>query len=61
MGENFTQYVTECLRRTINYWRDWMGRCTYKGRWLEVVNRLIRDASFTVYSLIRLSYTNGRL
>ena len=93
--DNFSQYVTECLRRTINYWKDWMGRCTYKGRWLEVVNRSalllkllssceygsivaaptfglpetigasrnwdyrytwIRDASFTVYSLIRLGY-----
>jgi GH15 family glucan-1,4-alpha-glucosidase len=95
-GENFTQYVTECLRRTINYWKDWMGRSTYKGRWLEIVNRSalllkllssceygsiiaaptfglpetiggkrnwdyrytwIRDASFTIYSLIRLGYT----
>ncbi|HET6252654.1 MAG TPA: glycoside hydrolase family 15 protein [Puia sp.] len=95
-GENFTQGVTESLRRTINYWKDWMARSTYKGRWLEVVNRSalllkllssceygsiiaaptfslpesiggkrnwdyrytwIRDASFTVYSLIRLGYT----
>jgi GH15 family glucan-1,4-alpha-glucosidase len=95
-GENFTQYVTECLRRTINYWKDWMARSTYKGRWMEEVNRSalllkllssgeygsiiaaptfglpesiggrrnwdyrytwIRDASFTVYSLIRLGYT----
>jgi GH15 family glucan-1,4-alpha-glucosidase len=94
--ENFGQYVTESLRRTINYWKDWMGRSTYRGRWLEVVNRSalllkllssfeygsiiaaptfglpetiggkrnwdyrytwIRDASFTVYSLIRLGYT----
>jgi GH15 family glucan-1,4-alpha-glucosidase len=94
--ENFTQYVTECLRRTINYWKDWMGRSTYKGRWLETVNRSalllkllssceygsiiaaptfglpetiggkrnwdyrytwIRDASFTVYSLLRLGYS----
>jgi GH15 family glucan-1,4-alpha-glucosidase len=96
LGENFSQYVTECLIRTVNYWKDWMGRCTYKGRWLEVVNRSalllkllssykygsiiaaptfglpefiggqrnwdyrytwIRDASFTVYSLIRLGYS----
>ncbi len=96
MAENFVEYVTGCLRRTINYWKDWMSRCTYKGRWLEVVNRSalllkllssseygsiiaaptfglpesiggqrnwdyrytwIRDASFTVYSLIRLGYT----
>jgi GH15 family glucan-1,4-alpha-glucosidase len=87
--------VTESLRRTINYWKDWIGRSTYKGRWLEVVNRSalllkllsssqygsivaaptfglpesiggkrnwdyrytwIRDASFTVYSLIQLGY-----
>ena len=95
-GENFTQYVTNCLRRTINYWKDWMARSTYQGRWMEVVNRSalllkllsscefgsiiasptfglpenvggrrnwdyrytwIRDASFTVYSFIRLGYT----
>lgn len=95
-GENFSQYVTECLRRTINYWKDWMARSTYRGRWMEVVNRSalllkllssseygsiiasptfglpehvgghrnwdyrytwIRDASFTVYSLIRLGYS----
>jgi GH15 family glucan-1,4-alpha-glucosidase len=94
--ENFTPYVTECLRRTINYWKDWTGRSTYKGRWLETVNRSalllkllssceygsiiaaptfglpetiggkrnwdyrytwIRDASFTVYSLLRLGYS----
>ncbi len=85
-----------CLKRTINYWKDWVGRSTYKGRWLEVVNRSalllklltsyqygsiiaaptfalpetiggqrnwdyrytwIRDASFTVYSFIRLGYS----
>jgi len=95
-GENVAQFVTESLRRTINYWKDWISRSTYKGRWLEVVNRSalllkllssceygsiiaaptfglpesiggkrnwdyrytwIRDASFTVYSLIRLGYT----
>jgi GH15 family glucan-1,4-alpha-glucosidase len=94
--ENFKEYVTGCLRKTINYWKDWTSRSTYKGRWQEVVNRSalvlkllssfefgsivaaptfglpeniggkrnwdyrytwIRDASFTVYSLIRLGYT----
>ena len=25
--------------RTVNFWRDWIGRCTYKGRWRETVNR----------------------
>lgn len=95
-GDNFTQFVTDSLRQTINYWKDWVARSTYRGRWMEVVNRSalllkllssseygsiiaaptfglpetiggkrnwdyryswIRDASFTVYSLIRLGYT----
>jgi GH15 family glucan-1,4-alpha-glucosidase len=89
-------YVTESMFRTVNYWKDWVSHCTYKGRWLEIVNRSalvlklltsgkygsiiaaptfglpetiggkrnwdyrytwIRDASFTVYSFIRLGYT----
>ena len=24
---------------TVRYWRDWLGRCTYKGRWREAVQR----------------------
>lgn len=95
-GENFSPFVTECLRQTINYWKEWTARSTYQGRWMEVVNRSalvlklltscqygslvaaptfglpesiggkrnwdyrytwIRDASFTVYSLIRLGFT----
>jgi GH15 family glucan-1,4-alpha-glucosidase len=94
--DDYAGFVTETLRRTINYWKDWISRSTYKGRWLEIVNRSalllkllssfqygsmvaaptfglpesiggqrnwdyryawIRDASFTVYSLIRLGYT----
>ena len=96
MEGGYDGFVTQSLRRTINYWKDWIGRSTYKGRWLEVVNRSalllkllssfqygsiiaaptfglpesiggrrnwdyrytwIRDASFTVYSFIRLGYT----
>jgi GH15 family glucan-1,4-alpha-glucosidase len=88
--------VTQTLFRTVNYWKDWIGRSTYRGRWMEVVNRSclvlkllssshygsiiaaptfslpetiggqrnwdyrytwIRDASFTVYTLIRLGYS----
>ena len=26
-------------RQTINFWRDWIGKCTYNGRWREVVYR----------------------
>ena len=94
--EDLDGYSIQTLVRTINYWKDWVSRSTYKGRWLEIVNRSalllkllsscqygsiiaaptfglpesiggqrnwdyrytwIRDASFTVYSFIRLGYT----
>ncbi|GAA5943595.1 hypothetical protein JCM3775_005820 [Rhodotorula graminis] len=82
---------------TTAYWLSWLKRCTYKGRWREVVQRAalalklltfaptgaivaaatfsipedlngagrnwdyryawIRDASFTVYALLRLGFT----
>ena len=89
-------YVARSLEKTLAYWRRWMARSTYRGRWREMVNRSalalklltshpdgsivaaptfglpekiggvrnwdyrytwIRDASFTVYALIRLGYT----
>ncbi|MCC9138327.1 glycoside hydrolase family 15 protein [Pontibacter silvestris] len=89
------EFVTQSLYDTINYWKDWIAKCNYKGRWLEMVNRSalvlklmtshkygsivasptfglpeqigggrnwdyrytwIRDASFTVYALLRLGY-----
>src|SRR6218665_2318912 len=27
------------FRATVDYWRHWLSRCTYKGRWREVVQR----------------------
>ena len=89
-------YVAEVFKDTVNYWRTWVGRSQYHGRWRETVNRSalvlkllvsdaygslvaaptfglpeelggernwdyrytwIRDASFTLYALIRLGYT----
>src|SRR6266851_3497087 len=29
----------DLFRDTIAYWRRWLGRCTYTGRWREVVQR----------------------
>jgi GH15 family glucan-1,4-alpha-glucosidase len=94
--EQLKDRVTQLLVATINYWKDWIARSTYQGRWRETVNRSIlvlkllssaqygsiiaaptfglpetvggkrnwdyrytwiRDASFTVYSFIRLGYT----
>lgn len=28
-----------CLQRTVKFWRDWIGKSTYRGRWRERVNR----------------------
>lgn len=95
-AEELKEKVTQSLITTINYWKDWVARSTYKGRWMETVNRSalvlklltsarygsiiaaptfslpetiggnrnwdyrytwIRDASFTVYSFMRLGYS----
>jgi GH15 family glucan-1,4-alpha-glucosidase len=89
-------YVKESFKATMDFWHAWMRRCTYSGRWREIVQRSalvlklltsrrhgsivaaptfglpeelggqrnwdyrftwIRDASFTLYGLIRLGYT----
>ncbi len=89
-------YVARSFKETLNFWRQWIGRSQYHGRWREMVNRSalalklltfkptgaivaaptfglpeelggernwdyrytwIRDASFTLYALIRLGYT----
>ena len=88
---------SRAFKDTVNFWRRWIGRSTYQGRWREMVNRSalalklllsqrhgsivaaptfglpeqlggernwdyrytwIRDASFTLYALIRLGYTD---
>lgn len=38
-GSGFREFITESLFRTVNYWKDWIGRSNYKGRWMEIVNR----------------------
>jgi GH15 family glucan-1,4-alpha-glucosidase len=88
-------YVSACFKETVNFWRSWVGRAKYDGRWREMVHRSalalklmtsgphgsivasptfglpeqiggsrnwdyrytwIRDASFTLYALMRLGY-----
>ena len=90
-------YPSRAFKDTVNFWRTWIGRATYQGRWREMVHRSaltlkllvsethgsliaaptfglpeeiggernwdyrytwIRDASFTLYALIRLGYTD---
>lgn len=88
-------YVAQSFKETMNFWRQWVARSQYRGRWREMVNRSaltlklltsaqfgsivaaptfglpeeiggvrnwdyrytwIRDASFTIYALMRLGY-----
>jgi GH15 family glucan-1,4-alpha-glucosidase len=32
-------YAEEAFRDTVSYWRRWIGRSSYRGRWQEMVNR----------------------
>ena len=89
-------YIARSFRETVDFWRGWIGRSTYRGRWRDQVYRSalalkllhsrqtgaivaaptfgipeeiggvrnwdyrytwIRDASFTLYALIRLGLT----
>lgn len=86
----------EAFAATVAFWQRWLGRCSYRGRWREMVNRSaltlklltfaptgaivaapttslperiggsrnwdyrytwIRDASFTLYGLLRIGFT----
>jgi GH15 family glucan-1,4-alpha-glucosidase len=39
-GPHATQrYAAEAFKRTANWWRAWIGRSTYRGRWRDEVNR----------------------
>jgi GH15 family glucan-1,4-alpha-glucosidase len=32
-------YEIEAFKQTVNFWRGWVSRSTYNGRWREMVNR----------------------
>src|SRR5262245_29932587 len=32
-------YASEAFKQTVNFWRAWIARSTYKNRWREMVNR----------------------
>jgi GH15 family glucan-1,4-alpha-glucosidase len=34
-------YPDEAFRTTLRYWRGWMSRSTYSGRWAQAVNRSV--------------------
>ncbi len=32
-------YESDAFKETVNFWRRWIARSTYRGRWREMVNR----------------------
>jgi GH15 family glucan-1,4-alpha-glucosidase len=94
-GHALEHFAKKSLFDTINYWKNWIAKSRYRGRWMEIINRSalvlkllisqnhgsiiaaptfglpeeiggirnwdyrytwIRDASFTVYTLLKLGY-----
>jgi GH15 family glucan-1,4-alpha-glucosidase len=37
--DSITYYTNEGFYATMNYWKRWIGKSKYSGRWLEMVNR----------------------
>ena len=93
--EGLKAFADKSFFDTINYWKEWVSKSKYKGRWMEIVHRSalvlkllisynfgsmiaaptfglpeelggernwdyrytwIRDASFTIYALLKLGY-----
>ena len=38
------------LNQTIDYWRRWLSRCTYEGRWREMVYRSVLTLKLLTYA-----------
>jgi GH15 family glucan-1,4-alpha-glucosidase len=36
---NLDRYVTDSFKETMNFWRSWVSRSTYTGRWRDEVHR----------------------
>jgi GH15 family glucan-1,4-alpha-glucosidase len=36
---SFSNYVTESLYSTVNYWKEWVAGSSYMGRWRAIVHR----------------------
>jgi GH15 family glucan-1,4-alpha-glucosidase len=35
---------------TVNYWRSWLAKCTYQGRWREIVHRSAMSLKLMTYA-----------
>lgn len=39
----------EAFRATVAYWQRWLGQCTYRGRWREMVHRSVLTLKLLTY------------
>jgi GH15 family glucan-1,4-alpha-glucosidase len=39
VSDSLKSYVLENILATVNFWRDWVSKSAYEGRWREIVNR----------------------
>ncbi len=42
--------VERLARDTLGFWRDWLGQCTYRGRWREMVARSAMTLKLMTYA-----------
>lgn len=42
-------YVADAFKRTLDYWREWIGRSNYNGRWYDIVHRSALILKLMIY------------
>ena len=48
-------YTSRVFKDTVNFWRTWIGRSQYEGRWREMVNRSALALKLIVLADARLA------
>ena len=46
---DLAKFTNDCLFETMDYWRKWAAKCTYKGRWREMVMRSALTLKMLIY------------
>jgi GH15 family glucan-1,4-alpha-glucosidase len=44
------QDIVDSFNKTVRFWRDWLGRSTYRGRWQEAVHRSAMTLKLMTYA-----------
>lgn len=47
--EDLNRYTSDSLHQTLDSWRQWAARCTYAGRWREMVMRSALTLKMLIY------------